>query len=61
MLTAIVILAFICILVGMSLSVWAFGTGGKRAKIFEDIYFSCEDVDGMGVIYTNKGDYSAVL
>lgn len=61
MLTAIVILAFICILVGMSLSVWAFGTGGKRAKIFEDIYFSCEDVDGMGVIYTKKGDYSAVL
>ena len=61
MLTLIVILAFACILVGMSLSVWAFGTGGKRAKIFEDIYFSCEDVDGMGVVYTKKGDYSAIL
>ena len=61
MVIAFVILAFICILVGMSLSVWAFGTGGKRAKIFEDIYFSCEDVDGRGVVYTKKGDYSAIL
>ena len=61
MLVAFVILAFFCILLGMSLSVWAFGTGGKRAKIFEDIYFSCEDVDGRGIIYTKKGDYSAIL
>ena len=58
---AIVISIFVCILVGMAISVYAFGTGGKRAKIFENIYFSCEDVQGMGVIYTKKGDYSVVL
>ena len=58
---AIVILIFVCILVGMAISVYAFGTGGKRAKIFENIYFSCENVQGMGVIYTKKGDYSVVL
>lgn len=40
---------------------WAFGTGSKRAKIFEDIYFSVEDVENKGIIYTKKGDYSAVL
>lgn len=46
---------------GMALSIWAFGTGSKRAKIFEDIYFSVEDVENKGIIYTKKGDYSAVL
>ena len=61
MIAVIVVLVFVSILAGMSFSVWAFGTGGKRAKIFEDIYFSVEDVNGMGVIYTKKGDYSAVL
>lgn len=61
MLVIIVILVFVSILIGMSLSVMAFGTGGKRAKIFEDIYFSVEDVNGKGVIYTKKGDYSAIL
>lgn len=45
----------------MALSIWAFGTGSKRAKIFEDIYFSVEDVENKGIIYTKKGDYSAVL
>lgn len=45
----------------MAISVGAFGTGGKRARIFEDIYFSIEDVNGIGIIYTKKGDYSAVL
>lgn len=58
---AIVVLIIVCILVGMAISVSAFGTGGKRAKIFENIYFSCEDVKGMGVIYTKKGDYSVIL
>lgn len=58
---AIVVLVIVCILVGMAISVSAFGTGGKRAKIFENIYFSCEDVKGMGVIYTKKGDYSVIL
>ena len=45
----------------MGISVKAFGTGGKRARIFQDIYFSIEDVDGMGVIYTKTGEYSAVI
>ena len=35
-----IILIFIAILIGMAISVFAFGTGGKRAKIFKDIYFS---------------------
>jgi conjugation system TraG family ATPase len=45
----------------MFTSVKAFGTGGKRKKIFQDIYFSVEDVDGMGVLYTKTGEYSAIL
>ena len=36
-------------------------TGGKRKKIFQDIYFSVEDVDGIGVLYTKTGEYSAIL
>ena len=61
MVVIIVILVFVSILLGMALSIWAFGTGSKRAKIFEDIYFSVEDVENKGIIYTKKGDYSAVL
>lgn len=61
MVVIIVILVFVSILSGMALSIWAFGTGSKRAKIFEDIYFSVEDVEKKGIIYTKKGDYSAVL
>ena len=61
MVILIVVLIFVSILVGMAVSVGVFGTGGKRAKIFEDIYFSVEDVNGAGIIYTKKGDYSAVL
>ena len=45
----------------MGISVKAFGTGGKRKKIFRDIYFSLEDVDGTGVLYTKTGEYSAIL
>ena len=45
----------------MLTSVKAFGTGGKRKKIFQDIYFSVEDVDGIGVLYTKTGEYSAIL
>ena len=59
--TLYVILVFIAILVGMAISVSAFGTGGKRKKIFQDIYFSVEDYSGTGVIYTKTGEYSAVL
>ena len=56
-----VIIAFVAILIGMAISVSAFGTGGKRKKIFQDIYFSIEDVDGIGVLYTKTGEYSAIL
>ena len=56
-----VLIAFTAILLGMFTSVKAFGTGGKRKKIFQDIYFSVENVDGIGVLYTKTGEYSAVL
>jgi len=56
-----IILFFIAVCIGMAISVYAFGTGGKRKKIFQDIYFSVEDVDGMGVLYTKTGEYSAIL
>lgn len=61
MITILVIVAFLSVLAGISISVGVFGTGGKRAKIFENIYFSVEDVNGIGVVYTKKGDYSAIL
>ena len=47
-----VILFFVATCIGMAISVYAFGTGGKRKKIFEGIYFSVEDTDGIGVLYT---------
>lgn len=59
--TIYVILFFVALLTGMALSVYAFGTGGKRQHIFQDIYFSVEDTNGIGVIYTKTGEYSAVL
>ena len=61
MLTLIVIIGFSCLLIGMAVSVTAFGTGGKRANVFKDIYFTIEDVDGIGVVYTKTGEYSAIL
>ena len=45
----------------MAVTVLAFGTGGKRANIFKDIYFSIEDANGVGVLYTKTGEYSAIL
>lgn len=45
----------------MALSVRLFGTGGKRAKIFSDIYYSIEDAGDFAVVYTKKGDFSAVI
>lgn len=56
-----VILMFVAILVGMAVSVFAFGTGGKRSRVFQDIYFTVEEEDGIGILYTKNGDYSAVL
>lgn len=37
--TLYIILLFIALCAGMALSVYAFGTGGKRKRIFQDIYF----------------------
>ena len=56
-----IILFFIAICLGMAISVYAFGTGGKRKKIFQDIYFSIEDIENTGVIYTKTGEFSAVM
>lgn len=57
-----VILFIVALCIGMAISISAFGTGGKRKNIFKDIYFSVEDTeDGIGVVYTKGGDYSATL
>ena len=56
-----VILIFAAMLIGMAISVAAFGTGGKRSRVFRDIYYTVEEVEGIGVLYTKNGDYSAVL
>ena len=44
--TLYIILCFVALCAGMALSVYAFGTGGKRKRIFQDIYFSAEETDG---------------
>lgn len=59
--TLYIILIFVALCAGMAISVHAFGTGGKRKRIFQDIYFSVEDTDGGGILYTKTGEYSAVL
>ena len=59
--TLYIILLFIALCAGMALSVYTFGTGGKRKRIFQDIYFSVEDTNGVGVLYTKTGEYSAIL
>ena len=59
--TLYIILFLIALCTGMALSVYTFGTGGKRKHIFQNIYFSVEDTDGVGVLYTKTGEYSAVL
>ena len=60
--TLYVILFLVALCIGMAISVAAFGTGGKRKNIFKDIYFSVEQTrDGMGVVYTKGGDYSATI
>jgi len=53
--TLYIILCFVALCAGMALSVYAFGTGGKRKRIFQDIYFSAEETDGVGVLYTKTG------
>ena len=59
--TLYVILFLIAILIGMALSVSAFGTGGKRKKMFQDIYFNVAEDEGIGVAYTKLGHFSAIL
>lgn len=56
-----VILIFFSILIGMAISVKAFGTGGKRANIIKDIYFTVQESDGVGVAYTKTGDFTAII
>ena len=56
-----ILLFFVAACIGMAISVYAFGTGGKRKKIFQDIYFSVEETDGISVLYTKSGEYSAIL
>lgn len=56
-----VIIFLIAVCLGMAISVYSFGTGSKRAKIFKEIYFSIEDIDGIGVLYTKTGEFSAIL
>ena len=59
--TLYILLLFITLCAGMAVSVYAFGTGGKRKRIFQDIYFSVEEVKGVGILYTKTGEYSAIL
>lgn len=56
-----VLLCFAAICIGMAISVRAFGTGSKKAKIFKEIYFSIEEIDGIGVYYTKTGEFSATV
>lgn len=56
-----VLLCFAAICIGMAISVRAFGTSSKKAKIFKEIYFSIEEVDGIGVYYTKTGEFSATV
>lgn len=59
--TLYIITVFVALCAGIAISVYTFGTGGKRKRIFQDIYFSVEETDGIGIMYTKTGEYSAVL
>ena len=61
MYSVVVIIGIVCVLLGIAISVAVFGTGGRRAKIFEDIYFAVDDEEGKGILYTKRGDYSVVI
>lgn len=60
---ALYVILFIgALCIGMAISVSVFGTGGKRKKMFNEIYFSIEETkEGIGIFYTKSGDYSATL
>ena len=55
----VVVICVLCILAGVGLSVALFGTGVKRARAFQDIYFTQEEENGVGVIYTMLGEYAS--
>ena len=59
--TIYVIIIFLAICLGMAVSVWAFGTGGKRSRIFQNIYFTIEETEGIGVLYSKTGEVSAMI
>ena len=59
--TMYILLILAAVGTGMAISVYAFGTGGKRKRIFQDIYFSVEENEGVGVVYTKTGEYAAIL
>ena len=42
-----VLLCFAAICIGMAISVRAFGTGSKKAKIFKEIYFSLKSATAL--------------
>ena len=54
--TLYVLLTFTALLAGMAISVKAFGTGGKRKRMFREIYFSIEDVEGIGICELTNAD-----
>ncbi len=56
-----VLLFILAIIIGMAISIIAFGTGGRKKKVFQDIYFSIEDALGIGIVYTKTGEYSAII
>ena len=59
--TIYILLILSAIGTGMAISVYTFRTGGKRKRIFQDIYFSVEDNKGVGVVYTKNEEYAAIL
>ena len=61
MYVVLVIFVFCSVLLGMACAVMYFGTGVKRARIFDHIYYSMEDIDGLGVVYTRNGDCTAAI
>ena len=60
--TLYIILFLLALFVGMGVSVTIFGTGTKKKKVFQEIYYSIEETkDGIAILYTKSGDYSATL
>ena len=56
-----VFIFLIAVCLGMAISVYSFGTGSKRAKIFKEIYFSIDDIYVIGLLYANTDLFSSIL